>query len=285
MLEMKLRLALRLALQLQYILCLVIITAANEGLIIQSDNTSFLDHGGREITNLSGPKASNRKHIRGAISRVSDEEVDSLEVNPRIVGGQTAEKGAYPYMAVALYQERYFTCGGALVARNVVLLAAHCASRVDGILIGRQNLGRYDPKEEYFAVVERAIHHDFKFLRPPTNDFMLVKLDGNSTYSPVAIDFDGISQDIAGKEVAMVGWGQTGSTSGSRTLDLQVGFLDLLTNQQCAAEWWGNFIGRDMICAYREGKKNQKCFKDVSLLLHVLIRVFIQGVSGCIGDR
>ena len=42
-----------------------------------------------------------------------------------IINGTDAEPGDAPYM-VALYKNRAFVCGGALIARNKVLTAAHC---------------------------------------------------------------------------------------------------------------------------------------------------------------
>ena len=43
----------------------------------------------------------------------------------RVIGGQDAAKGAWPWQA-GIYRRDYFICGGTLIAPNWVLTAAHC---------------------------------------------------------------------------------------------------------------------------------------------------------------
>jgi hypothetical protein len=52
----------------------------------------------------------------------------SLAVTPRIVGGEKAPKGRYPYMVALVDRGMKLVCGGSLIAPNVVLTASHCAS-------------------------------------------------------------------------------------------------------------------------------------------------------------
>lgn len=44
----------------------------------------------------------------------------------RIVGGQTAEKGSWPWQAMLASRDGSQFCGGSLVEENWVLTAAHC---------------------------------------------------------------------------------------------------------------------------------------------------------------
>lgn len=44
----------------------------------------------------------------------------------RIVGGQTAEKGSWPWQAMLASRGGSQFCGGSLVEENWVLTAAHC---------------------------------------------------------------------------------------------------------------------------------------------------------------
>lgn len=48
-------------------------------------------------------------------------------IAPRIVGGTNAEKGRYPYMVSVLRKSGEHDCGGVLVAKDIVLTAAHCS--------------------------------------------------------------------------------------------------------------------------------------------------------------
>jgi secreted trypsin-like serine protease len=45
---------------------------------------------------------------------------------PRIVGGSDAQVGRYPYMVSLLSRSGFYTCGGVLVAKDLVLTVAHC---------------------------------------------------------------------------------------------------------------------------------------------------------------
>mmetsp|Transcript_22613 Transcript_22613/g.26092 ORF Transcript_22613/g.26092 Transcript_22613/m.26092 type:complete len:210 (+) Transcript_22613:129-758(+) len=81
------------------------------------------------------------------------------QIDPRIVGGhRTPSFNRYPYM-VAVYSQTvvdgksvlYYTCGGTLIAPNIVLTASHCNARDDQpptlVQIGRRD--RYDPTKNY----------------------------------------------------------------------------------------------------------------------------------------
>ena len=188
-------------------------------------------------------------------------ENSTVEADPRITGGQKAEY-SYPFMAAAIYKHRYFACGATLVASNVILTAAHCANYVHGVLIGRYNLGKYGSDEEYFVVSDIITHPKYEWNKPPVYDFALMRLFGSSEHEPIMVDDGTLSEKLIenGEEVTMLGWGQVHSTSTAQTLDLQEGKVDLMSTYLCRKHWWGNYIGDEMFCAYRNG------------------------VSGCMGD-
>lgn len=58
----------------------------------------------------------------------SDESSDRnvFRKQPRIIGGQTANRFRYEYMVSLLSPSDEHECGGVLVAKDVVLSAAHC---------------------------------------------------------------------------------------------------------------------------------------------------------------
>lgn len=47
------------------------------------------------------------------------------EVHPKIVGGNNAKEGAWPWLA-ALYYNRQLLCGASLVSDDWLVSAAHC---------------------------------------------------------------------------------------------------------------------------------------------------------------
>lgn len=48
----------------------------------------------------------------------------------RVVGGNTSDLSAYPWMA-SLFQKGVFSCGASLINDRYVLTAAHCVARAD----------------------------------------------------------------------------------------------------------------------------------------------------------
>jgi secreted trypsin-like serine protease len=61
-----------------------------------------------------------------AISLPSVASQNYTEPNPRIVGGKDANRDRFPYYVALLRPGFQFTCGGTLIAPDVVLTAAHC---------------------------------------------------------------------------------------------------------------------------------------------------------------
>ena len=80
---------------------------------------------------------------------------EATQFEPRIIGGEIAPEGAYPWFYKA------DGCGGTLVAPDIVVSAAHCLENF------------YDQ-----SLYSKTIVHPYYFLSDYsiTNDFMIVKL-------------------------------------------------------------------------------------------------------------
>lgn len=67
-----------------------------------------------------------------------------------IIGGMDAVEDAYPYVVSLQYISAGHSCGGSLIARDVVLTAAHCQIKylpLDNVAMGRHNIFNYDDGE------------------------------------------------------------------------------------------------------------------------------------------
>lgn len=62
------------------------------------------------------------------------EEEKSEGVERRIVGGEDAEKGAWPWIASLRWTGRH-VCGGTLIDSQWIVTAAHCVYGSDMILV------------------------------------------------------------------------------------------------------------------------------------------------------
>ena len=158
---------------------------------------------------------------------------------PRIVGGTTAARNAYPWMTALVErgqspQEGQF-CGGALIAPQWVLTASHCvegteASRLD-VIVGAYDLRSADGGGQRVAVTEIVTHPSYGDNGDAVvNDVALLKLATpvTSTALPLVAS---ASRTAAGQPCKAMGFGATsedGSTS-PVLLHVDLAFIDLAT--------------------------------------------------------
>ena len=148
------------------------------------------------------------------------------EPSSMIVGGSKAEGGRFPYMALLWLSSGRWTCGGTLIAPNVVLSAAHCADmgKIVSVQIGRYDLSSgksaVGATEETFAVNKVVVHPLYR--DPPWlsgYDVLLLRLDGSSAATPVRLMDPEAASGLSSKiPLRVVGWGLTASGSTSDVL-------------------------------------------------------------------
>ena len=110
---------------------------------------------------------------------------EKLSANPRIVGGEEAEKGAWPWI-VALYDDIDQFCGGTLVTPEWVITAAQCT--------------------EDMTADEITIRYGFNsFTKDPVMTVAVDRIVDHPGYDPVTIDNDlsllHLSTPITGQNV------------------------------------------------------------------------------------
>ncbi|MCH2559127.1 MAG: trypsin-like serine protease [Alcanivorax sp.] len=190
------------------------------------------------------------------------------QAQPRIIGGEAAPAGEWPWMVQLDIQFRatneFGLCGGALLAPGWVVTAAHCLIEEDNqgvapsdvtVLYGSpiRNGGAPYAVSAYYVpqgfnrAVTPAFDNDIALLRlnnAPIPD-VFPSLMGNAQFQDLQ------SRDTAGRDEALtaLGWGVTtpgGTTPASRLQ--QVG-LDYLPTARCQAAWGSNFNSATMVCA------------------------------------
>uniref|UniRef100_A0AAV2KNY6 trypsin n=1 Tax=Knipowitschia caucasica TaxID=637954 RepID=A0AAV2KNY6_KNICA len=110
-------------------------------------------------------------------------------LSPRIVGGQEASPGSWPWM-VAMYVNFEFRCGGALINDQWVLTAAHCifpyfyppsvpeAFRENftiQVFLGRHNFSDPNPNQKQREVAQMILHPQYNN-DDVSHDMALLKL-------------------------------------------------------------------------------------------------------------
>uniref|UniRef100_A0A182N9T6 Peptidase S1 domain-containing protein n=1 Tax=Anopheles dirus TaxID=7168 RepID=A0A182N9T6_9DIPT len=194
--------------------------------------------------------------------------------NSKIVGGQEAEIGRYPWM-VALYYNNRFICGGSLINDRYVLTAAHCVFGSDRSRFRVKFLmhDRTEPKEDSF---ERKVSYIMTnwFLNVLvfiTNDVALLKLNEpvplGETIVPVCLPPEG--DTYADREGIVTGWGKRGD--GTFPVRLQEVHVPILGNADChnQTQYFRFQINDRMMCAgIPEGGKDS-CQGDSGGPMHV----------------
>lgn len=172
-----------------------------------------------------------------------------IDFRPVVHGGKDAELGAYPFM-VALFRDNVrvlnFWCGGTLIARRVVLSAAHCfynllldthyVARIGGVNISDVSSGTFVERQ----VESVHVHPDYDE-RLHYNDVALLFL--NRSVLPAHIRFPFACLPEAGSvpdqnEATVLGWGH--DTFGGRLQTvLQQARIPLIDNQSCERRYQG----------------------------------------------
>lgn len=146
---------------------------------------------------------------------------------PNIVGGTAVPfQYTYPFQADVEENVQGFSCGGSLIAPNLLLTAAHCAfGSVAGsyeISTFRRDLSKTTAQERgnSYSVTKIYIHPNYDDAIP-TNDVAVFVLSAPTRYGTFAPQVIGINRDPnfppAGAMARVIGWGDTadGANQGS----------------------------------------------------------------------
>ncbi|CAH2324622.1 chymotrypsin A-like [Pelobates cultripes] len=180
----------------------------------------------------------------------------------RIVNGEEAIPGSWPWQVSLQDRTGFHFCGGSLISENWVVTAAHCGVKTTDRVV----LGEFDQRSSAESVQVKTIAKVFRHPQYSSytikNDVTLIKLASPAVLqehvSPVCL---ANSADVysSGLKCVTSGWGLTDSSASQTPARLQQVVLPLLSNTECK-KYWGNKIADVMICAGADGASS--CMGD-----------------------
>jgi trypsin len=188
----------------------------------------------------------------------------ALPASVKIVGGEQASPGEFPYMAAIIYNDRFY-CGGSIIGPNKILTGASCAD-VGGagsyqVRVGEHSLSQLDGTEQVIQVSKITLHPDYTW-QDVGNDIAVLTLTSNIDLSSPAvgvIEMAAAADNPTG-DAETIGWGSE-SESGSGVDILRKVTLPIVPNPVCV-EAHGPDVYDSMICAGAEEGGKDSCFGD-----------------------
>uniref|UniRef100_A0A1B6E201 Peptidase S1 domain-containing protein n=1 Tax=Clastoptera arizonana TaxID=38151 RepID=A0A1B6E201_9HEMI len=193
----------------------------------------------------------------------------------RIVGGHVTYVNQYPWMALLLYNSKFY-CGATLINSKYLLTAAHCINgfRKTKITVRIFEHDRDSDNEtkHFDRKLRRIIKHSSYSDDTFNNDIALLALDEEvkieNDLRPVCLP--PAKKSFSGVTGIVTGWGVK-KTGGSTSPTLQEVQVPIMSNDDCKKTAYGKTrITENMLCAgFPEGEKDS-CQGDSGGPLHIL---------------
>jgi len=176
----------------------------------------------------------------------------------RIISGEMADEYEYPFM-VSLQDSFGHFCGGSLIAKDVVLSAAHCQGGDYEIAVGRYNVLNGG---QVIKVAHEVPHEEYDDTTTDY-DFMLVFLATPAELVENEVGLIRVNDDPSlpapGDVVTVIGWGVTDTETGSLSKVLMEVDVDVISNEDCemssdGTDSYNHQITENMLCAMDKGE-------------------------------
>ncbi|KAM4894585.1 chymotrypsin-like protease CTRL-1 [Sylvia borin] len=176
----------------------------------------------------------------------------SVAYNERIVNGQNAVPGSWPWQVSLQTRTGSHFCGGSLISQYWVVTAAHCNfdPRNHVVVLGEYSLAS-NAEAIQVKTVSQAITNPGWNPNTMNNDITLLRLSTpaqlGSRVSTICLAPANLVLPYNARAVT-TGWGRTNPNSQALAAVLQQVTVPLISQSQCM-QYWGSRITSAMICA------------------------------------
>uniref|UniRef100_A0A7N6AYB0 Peptidase S1 domain-containing protein n=1 Tax=Anabas testudineus TaxID=64144 RepID=A0A7N6AYB0_ANATE len=188
-------------------------------------------------------------------------------LNNKIVGGQVASAGSWPWQVSLQISRRHF-CGGSLINDQWVLTAAHCTTWTSAssvtVYLGLQSREGYNPNQQ-FRRVSLIINHPRYISITQVNDIALLKLSSPVTFTNFVLPVCLAASDstfYSGTDSWVTGWGATASGASTISQNLREVEVPVVGNRQCNCDYGVGTITNNMMCAGLSSGGKDSCQGD-----------------------
>ncbi|KAF4077220.1 hypothetical protein AMELA_G00205530 [Ameiurus melas] len=197
--------------------------------------------------------------VRESEVKMEDEIREGVE--GRIVGGEDAVKGAWPWIASLRWTGRH-ACGGTLIDSQWLVTAAHCVYGKNihlsnwNVILGLHAQYESNTSDRQNHQIDQIIMNQNYNRRTKDSDIALIHLQNKVNFTdyiqPICLP-NSTQQFAAGRKCVIAGWGRL--TEGGTVADvLQQAVLPLINNSVCQERLPEYNITERMLCAgYPEG--------------------------------
>ncbi|XP_046504290.1 enteropeptidase [Equus quagga] len=210
------------------------------------------------------------------------------EVSPKIVGGNNAKEGAWPWVVALSYNNRLL-CGASLVGSDWLVSAAHCVygrnlepSKWKAIL-GLQMTSNLTSPQVVTRLIDQIVINPHYNKRRKESDIAMMHLEFKVNYTdyiqPICLPEEN-QVFPPGSICSIAGWG-TVEYQGSTADILQEADVPLLSNEKCQQQMPEYNITENMVCAGYEKGGVDSCQGDSGgpLMCQENNRWFLAGVT------